>query len=183
MKSHVFFISHDMVFPPMRWVTNKVVGIKSQWWISINMLIKRGILQIQFCLRISIFLCKKKKNHFKGKGNSGGKVMLIAHYYNGQSLFPLCSQFHQLFASYKHYCWEEEHCLEFTRRQMESNPHFFTFVQVTQSAQKLATARPVFIVNIWYVAREEQWVLGSVYLKMVEQRWFASLSPTSWARP
>ncbi|XP_076593843.1 uncharacterized protein plekhg6 [Chaetodon auriga] len=40
-----------------------------------------------------------------------------------------CLQFHQRFSSYQHYCWEEENNLEFTRRQMESNPHFLTFVQ------------------------------------------------------
>ncbi|XP_070690975.1 pleckstrin homology domain-containing family G member 5-like [Pempheris klunzingeri] len=40
-----------------------------------------------------------------------------------------CLQFHERFSSYKHYCWEEENNLEFTRRQMESNPHFFTYVQ------------------------------------------------------
>ncbi|XP_041797824.1 uncharacterized protein plekhg6 isoform X2 [Chelmon rostratus] len=40
-----------------------------------------------------------------------------------------CLQFHQRFSSYKHYCWEEENNLEFTRRQMESNQHFLTFVQ------------------------------------------------------
>nr|XP_046255094.1 uncharacterized protein plekhg6 [Scatophagus argus] len=40
-----------------------------------------------------------------------------------------CLQFRQRFSSYQHYCWEEENNLEFTRRQMESNPHFLTFVQ------------------------------------------------------
>ncbi|KAM3613823.1 uncharacterized protein V6R79_005508 [Siganus canaliculatus] len=40
-----------------------------------------------------------------------------------------CLQFHQRFSSYQHYCWEEENNLEFTRRQMESNPQFLTFVQ------------------------------------------------------
>lgn len=40
-----------------------------------------------------------------------------------------CLQFHKRFASYQHYCWEEENNLEFTRRQMESNPHFLTYVQ------------------------------------------------------
>ncbi|GLD58830.1 pleckstrin homology domain-containing family G member 6 [Lates japonicus] len=40
-----------------------------------------------------------------------------------------CLQFHERFSSYKHYCWEEENNLEFTRRQMESNPHFLTYVQ------------------------------------------------------
>ncbi|KAM9353490.1 LOW QUALITY PROTEIN: uncharacterized protein plekhg6 [Symphorus nematophorus] len=40
-----------------------------------------------------------------------------------------CLQFHQRFSCYKHYCWEEENNLEFTRRQMESNPHFLTYIQ------------------------------------------------------
>ncbi|XP_054477554.1 uncharacterized protein plekhg6 [Anoplopoma fimbria] len=40
-----------------------------------------------------------------------------------------CLQFHECFSSYHHYCWEEENNLEFTRRQMESNPHFVTYVQ------------------------------------------------------
>ncbi|XP_012725793.2 uncharacterized protein plekhg6 isoform X1 [Fundulus heteroclitus] len=40
-----------------------------------------------------------------------------------------CQQFHQRFSAYHHYCWEEENNLEFTRRQMESNPHFVAFVQ------------------------------------------------------
>ncbi|XP_039973339.1 uncharacterized protein plekhg6 [Xiphias gladius] len=38
-------------------------------------------------------------------------------------------QFHERFFSYQHYCWEEENNLDFTRRQMESNPHFLTYVQ------------------------------------------------------
>ncbi|MEQ2295499.1 hypothetical protein AMECASPLE_015114 [Ameca splendens] len=40
-----------------------------------------------------------------------------------------CLQFHERFFVYHHYCWEEENNLEFTRRQMESNPHFVAFVQ------------------------------------------------------
>ncbi|XP_037641384.1 uncharacterized protein plekhg6 isoform X1 [Sebastes umbrosus] len=40
-----------------------------------------------------------------------------------------CLQFHERFSTYQRYCWEEENNLEFTRRQMESNPHFFTYVQ------------------------------------------------------
>ncbi|XP_034553118.1 uncharacterized protein plekhg6 [Notolabrus celidotus] len=40
-----------------------------------------------------------------------------------------CLQFHERFSSYQHYCWEEENNQEFTRRQMESNPHFLTYVQ------------------------------------------------------
>ncbi|PWA23964.1 hypothetical protein CCH79_00010921 [Gambusia affinis] len=38
-------------------------------------------------------------------------------------------QFHERFLAYHHYCWEEENNLEFTRKQMESNPHFLAFVQ------------------------------------------------------
>ncbi|XP_040900089.1 uncharacterized protein plekhg6 [Toxotes jaculatrix] len=40
-----------------------------------------------------------------------------------------CLQFHERFSAYQYYCWEEENNLEFTRRQMESNPHFLTFIQ------------------------------------------------------
>ncbi|XP_032374500.1 uncharacterized protein plekhg6 [Etheostoma spectabile] len=40
-----------------------------------------------------------------------------------------CLQFHKRFFSYKNYCWEEENNLEFTRRHIESNPHFLTYVQ------------------------------------------------------
>ncbi|KAG7216993.1 hypothetical protein INR49_001647 [Caranx melampygus] len=40
-----------------------------------------------------------------------------------------CLQFHERFLSYHNYCWEEEDNLEFTRWQMENNPHFVTFVQ------------------------------------------------------
>ncbi|CAJ1062503.1 uncharacterized protein plekhg6 isoform X1 [Xyrichtys novacula] len=40
-----------------------------------------------------------------------------------------CLQFHERFSSYQYYCWEEENNLEFTRRQMESNPHFLAYVQ------------------------------------------------------
>ncbi|XP_014848529.1 PREDICTED: pleckstrin homology domain-containing family G member 6 [Poecilia mexicana] len=40
-----------------------------------------------------------------------------------------CLQFHERFTAYHHYCWEEENNLEFTRKQMESNPHFLAFVQ------------------------------------------------------
>ncbi|XP_061574415.1 uncharacterized protein plekhg6 isoform X2 [Cololabis saira] len=44
-----------------------------------------------------------------------------------------CLQFHKRFSVYHRYCWEEENNLEFTRMQMESNPHFFTFVQWLES--------------------------------------------------
>ncbi|XP_030606069.1 uncharacterized protein plekhg6 [Archocentrus centrarchus] len=40
-----------------------------------------------------------------------------------------CLQFQERFSCYHHYCWEEENNLEFSRRQMESSPHFFTYVQ------------------------------------------------------
>ncbi|KAM9310294.1 uncharacterized protein plekhg6 isoform 2-T2 [Pholidichthys leucotaenia] len=40
-----------------------------------------------------------------------------------------CLQFHERFSSYQDYCWEEENNLEFTRRMMESSPHFLTYVQ------------------------------------------------------
>ncbi|KAM4735592.1 LOW QUALITY PROTEIN: uncharacterized protein plekhg6 [Anableps anableps] len=40
-----------------------------------------------------------------------------------------CLQFNKLFLAYRHYCWEEENNLEFTRKQMESNPLFVAFVQ------------------------------------------------------
>ncbi|XP_078108761.1 uncharacterized protein plekhg6 isoform X1 [Sander vitreus] len=40
-----------------------------------------------------------------------------------------CLQFPKRFFSYKNYCWEEENNLEFTRRHIESNPHFLTYVQ------------------------------------------------------
>ncbi|XP_060905186.1 uncharacterized protein plekhg6 isoform X2 [Labrus mixtus] len=40
-----------------------------------------------------------------------------------------CLQFHERFSCYRHYCWEEENNLEFTRRLMESSPHFLTYVQ------------------------------------------------------
>ncbi|XP_047186628.1 uncharacterized protein plekhg6 [Scophthalmus maximus] len=52
----------------------------------------------------------------------------------GQPFDPIwleagCLQFHERFPSYQHYCWEEENNLEFTRRQMESNPHFIVYLQ------------------------------------------------------
>ncbi|CAM9151991.1 unnamed protein product [Lampetra planeri] len=40
-----------------------------------------------------------------------------------------CLQFHERFSAYQQYCWEEESNLEFARRQMESNPHFLTYIQ------------------------------------------------------
>ncbi|XP_045899803.1 uncharacterized protein plekhg6 [Micropterus dolomieu] len=56
----------------------------------------------------------------------------------GQPFDPIrleagCLQFHERFSSYQHYCWEEENNLEFTRRQMDSNPHFLTFVQFVET--------------------------------------------------
>uniref|UniRef100_A0A669F906 DH domain-containing protein n=1 Tax=Oreochromis niloticus TaxID=8128 RepID=A0A669F906_ORENI len=44
-------------------------------------------------------------------------------------LEPGCLQFHKRFSSYHEYCLEEEDNLEFSRRQMENNPHFSTYVQ------------------------------------------------------
>lgn len=49
-------------------------------------------------------------------------------------LYFFCPQFHQRFSCYQHYCWEEENNMEFTRRQMENNQHFLTFVQVQGAA-------------------------------------------------
>ncbi|KAF1388085.1 hypothetical protein PFLUV_G00086580 [Perca fluviatilis] len=40
-----------------------------------------------------------------------------------------CLQFSKRFFSYQNYCWEEENNLEFTRRHIESNPHFLAYVQ------------------------------------------------------
>ncbi|KAM6995170.1 uncharacterized protein plekhg6 [Tautogolabrus adspersus] len=40
-----------------------------------------------------------------------------------------CLQFHERFSCYQYYCWEEENNLEFTRRLMESNLHFLTYIQ------------------------------------------------------
>ncbi|KAM3873242.1 uncharacterized protein plekhg6 [Diretmus argenteus] len=40
-----------------------------------------------------------------------------------------CLQFQKRFSSYLPYCWEEENTLEFTRRQMDTSPHFLTYVQ------------------------------------------------------
>ncbi|KAM6968307.1 uncharacterized protein plekhg6 [Aplochiton taeniatus] len=39
-----------------------------------------------------------------------------------------CLQFHKRFESYLPYCWTEENTLEFTRRQMENNPQFLTYL-------------------------------------------------------
>ncbi|XP_078789644.1 uncharacterized protein plekhg6 isoform X2 [Oryzias latipes] len=44
-----------------------------------------------------------------------------------------CLQFHNRFLVYREYCWEEENSLDFTRKQMESNPHFQTFIQWVES--------------------------------------------------
>ncbi|KAM4600634.1 uncharacterized protein plekhg6 isoform 2-T2 [Polymixia lowei] len=40
-----------------------------------------------------------------------------------------CLQFNERFSAYLPYCWEEENSLEFTRRQMDTNPHFLTYLQ------------------------------------------------------
>ncbi|XP_042345239.1 uncharacterized protein plekhg6 isoform X2 [Plectropomus leopardus] len=60
--------------------------------------------------------------------------MLLEVRRTGQPFDPMmleagCLQFHKRFSSYQHYCWEEENNMEFTRRQMESNPYFLTYVQ------------------------------------------------------
>ncbi|XP_063734330.1 uncharacterized protein plekhg6 isoform X2 [Eleginops maclovinus] len=52
-----------------------------------------------------------------------------------------CLQFPERFNSYHHYCWEEENNLEFTRRQMESSPHFVTFVQWVETHPKCERMR------------------------------------------
>ncbi|XP_041961932.1 pleckstrin homology domain-containing family G member 6 isoform X1 [Alosa sapidissima] len=43
-------------------------------------------------------------------------------------LEPGCLQFPERFPSYFEYCLEEEKAVDFTRRQMESNPHFNAFL-------------------------------------------------------
>ncbi|XP_042565040.1 pleckstrin homology domain-containing family G member 6-like isoform X1 [Clupea harengus] len=43
-------------------------------------------------------------------------------------LEPGCLQFQERFPSYFQYCLEEEKAVDFTRRQMESNPHFNAFL-------------------------------------------------------
>ncbi|KAI9515375.1 hypothetical protein NQZ68_026108 [Dissostichus eleginoides] len=52
-----------------------------------------------------------------------------------------CLQFPERFFSYQHYCWEEENNLEFTRRRMESDPHFHTFVQWVETHPKCERMR------------------------------------------
>ncbi|XP_063340931.1 pleckstrin homology domain-containing family G member 6 [Pelmatolapia mariae] len=49
--------------------------------------------------------------------------------FDPMSLDPGCLQFHKRFSSYHEYCWKEEDNLEFSRRQMENNLHFSTYVQ------------------------------------------------------
>ncbi|XP_072317613.1 uncharacterized protein plekhg6 [Eucyclogobius newberryi] len=44
-----------------------------------------------------------------------------------------CLQFRKRFASYKHYCWEEESTQDFARRLQESSPHFHAYVQWVES--------------------------------------------------
>ncbi|XP_026862480.2 uncharacterized protein plekhg6 [Electrophorus electricus] len=43
-------------------------------------------------------------------------------------LEPGCLQFPERFSVYLDYCWEEEKNVEFTRNQLETNPHFHIFV-------------------------------------------------------
>ncbi|KAM6910441.1 uncharacterized protein plekhg6 [Xenentodon cancila] len=64
--------------------------------------------------------------------------MLLEVRRTGKPFDPLmledgCLQFHKRFSVYHHYCWEEENNVEFTRMQMESNPHFLAFVQWMES--------------------------------------------------
>ncbi|XP_061530384.1 uncharacterized protein plekhg6 isoform X2 [Phycodurus eques] len=49
--------------------------------------------------------------------------------FNPMRLETGCLQFRERFSPYCHYCAEEENSFEFARQQMESNPHFFTYVQ------------------------------------------------------
>ncbi|KAF5907717.1 pleckstrin homology domain-containing family G member 5-like, partial [Clarias magur] len=44
-------------------------------------------------------------------------------------LEPGCLQFAERFSSYLDYCWEEERNMEFTRRQLETSPHFGVFLR------------------------------------------------------
>ncbi|XP_072534866.1 uncharacterized protein plekhg6 [Salminus brasiliensis] len=43
-------------------------------------------------------------------------------------LEPGCLQFAERFSAYLDYCWEEERNVEFTRRQLESNPYFQAYL-------------------------------------------------------
>ncbi|KAM9489271.1 uncharacterized protein plekhg6 [Clarias gariepinus] len=59
--------------------------------------------------------------------------MLQSARLTGQPFDPLklergCLQFAERFSSYLDYCWEEERNMEFTRKQLETNPHFSVFL-------------------------------------------------------
>ncbi|KAG9276579.1 pleckstrin homology domain-containing family G member 6-like [Astyanax mexicanus] len=59
--------------------------------------------------------------------------MLINVRQTGQPFDPLklepgCLQFAERFSAYLDYCWEEERNVEFTRRQLESNPQFQAYL-------------------------------------------------------
>ncbi|MCJ8728627.1 hypothetical protein PDJAM_G00006620 [Pangasius djambal] len=43
-------------------------------------------------------------------------------------MYPMLQNFAERFSAYLDYCWEEERNLEFTRRQLEINPHFNIFL-------------------------------------------------------
>ncbi|XP_061675693.1 uncharacterized protein plekhg6 [Syngnathoides biaculeatus] len=52
-----------------------------------------------------------------------------------------CLQFRERFLPYCHYCAEGEKSFEFARQQMESNPHFFTYVQWVETHPQCARMR------------------------------------------
>lgn len=55
----------------------------------------------------------------------------------GDLSFSFFPQFLKRFSSYHEYCWKEEDNLEFSRRQMENNLHFSTYVQVQWSSSNI----------------------------------------------
>ncbi|XP_058255473.1 uncharacterized protein plekhg6 isoform X2 [Hemibagrus wyckioides] len=55
-------------------------------------------------------------------------VRLTGQPFDPLKLEPGCLQFADRFSAYLDYCWEEERNLEFTRRQLETNPQFSTFL-------------------------------------------------------
>ncbi|XP_077384280.1 uncharacterized protein plekhg6 [Festucalex cinctus] len=57
------------------------------------------------------------------------EVRLTGKPFNPMGLKVGCLQFRDRFLAYCHYCAEEENSFEFARQQMESNPHFLTYVQ------------------------------------------------------
>lgn len=76
-----------------------------------------------WCLLGPVLLCNENYNEVERQ---------CQHLNPDLSCLLLLHQFHERFLAYHHYCWEEENNLEFTRKQMESNPHFLAFVQVKQ---------------------------------------------------